>query len=819
MGSPLIHRLPRELRHNLGRYLGIFLLIAVSIGFVSGFLVAASSIERMIGEMPERYNIEDGQFTTAFAASEEALEAVEQLGLEVEPNFSRDESLHWTLPADAEDGAASAGTVRVFENRTTFDQAAYAAGRAPETPREIALDRVFCANQGIKVGDSVEVGGVTFSVSGICTLGDYSALFEDNGDFVFNGLTFTVGQVTPQAFDGMDGAPTYTYAYFTDRSLTDAQQADLLEDIAQALSDNGAVALSLMASSSNNAISYAGDDVQGDQLMWKVMLVLLIVIMAFVFVVLTGANIEAESAIIGTLLASGYRKRELVAHYLALPVLVGVAACAVGNIAGYGWLSAPMRDLYYNSYSLPPYEAHFNLEVFLLTTVVPFVLLIGITLLGLLKKMRCTPLEFLRHETTRRSRRRGVALPERLPFASRFRLRVFLCSLPNFITLFCGIAFASLLLVFGFCLLPVIENYATNLQSDLVAEHQYILKTPVEIDVTEQEREAQAAAEQLATTAPEQLEEMDPPQLMELTEKAAQAKLGGDVVANTLKNSESAVAQAEKFAATTLETRRALGENNEAVTVYGIDEDSAYWKDVDVSDGRIVAGRGLVEKCGITLGEAVTFEAPLEDETYELVVSGETGSASNTNLYMSLQQFRRIFDTDAAFFNGYVSDEPLALDDLYVVSELTPQEMQKIVDQMQNSMGSMTYLLTTLAAIVYVVLMYLLTKTVIDRNARAISYLKVFGYRSAEINRLYLRSITDAVVVSVVASLPIVVALITLLVKVVFMEYSGNFEVVVPPVQLAMTVAIGIVCYAVVAFAHVARIKRVPLALALKTQE
>ena len=43
---------------------------------------------------------------------------------------------------------------------------------------------------------------------------------------------------------------------------------------------------------------------------------------AFVFVVLTNATIEQESAIIGTLLASGYRRSEIVLHYLALPAIV-----------------------------------------------------------------------------------------------------------------------------------------------------------------------------------------------------------------------------------------------------------------------------------------------------------------------------------------------------------------------------------------------------------------------------------------------------------------------------------------------------------------
>ena len=185
---------------------------------------------------------------------------------------------------------------------------------------------------------------------------------------------------------------------------------------------------------------------------------MIIAIMAFVFVVLTSGTIEEESAIIGTLLASGYRRRELVAHYLAMPAAVGIAAAVVGNVAGYTLMSEPMRNLYYGSYSLPPYYATWSWSVFAQTTVLPVATLVIITLLGLLRKMGHTPLEFLRHETSKGGVKRGFALPERLSFITRFRMRVFLRNLGNFATLFVGIGFASMLLLFSLAILPTMTH-------------------------------------------------------------------------------------------------------------------------------------------------------------------------------------------------------------------------------------------------------------------------------------------------------------------------------------------------------------------------
>ena len=75
--TPLARRLPRELRHNIGKYLGIFLLMCGSIALTSGFLLAAHSIGCLIDNMRNEYTIEDGRVTTSFEATDAQLEAAE----------------------------------------------------------------------------------------------------------------------------------------------------------------------------------------------------------------------------------------------------------------------------------------------------------------------------------------------------------------------------------------------------------------------------------------------------------------------------------------------------------------------------------------------------------------------------------------------------------------------------------------------------------------------------------------------------------------------------------------------------------------------
>lgn len=703
-----------------------------------------------------------------------------------------------------------------------------------------------------------------------------------------NTLSFGVAEVSSEGFKALENTgfqPSYIYSYrFNDRDLSVADRVDIEKDMVSALSDAHANVTDLTDVDSNQGIGYAKDDVSGDSAMWTTLLYIIIVIMAFVFVVLTSGTIEEESAIIGTLLASGYRRRELVAHYLALPCIVGIAAAAVGNVVGFTLMSEPMRNLYYGSYSLPPYYATWSWGVFFQTTVVPVAVLVLVTLVGLLRKMGHTPLQFLRHETIKGGVKRGFALPERLSFTARFRLRVFLRNLGNFATLFVGIGFASLLLLFSLAILPTMSHYAENLHNTVVAQHQYSLKAPLELEGTSDEREAWKAADTLqgvegarlsalenaADDAQEKAdalkvaaETLQVEPTLEAMQKAQDAKnafaksqdalnseLDGvaadlgttrdDVVdmidkvsdlnlddenahpVNTVGNGAGAIAQAEKFAVYTLQYDRGEGNGEETIAVYGVQEGSRYWTDMDLGSGKAVFGGGLVDKFGFKQGDAIDLYDKYEDKTHTLTFTGDEGTwgtKSTMNIYMSLDDFNAMFGNDAAYFNGYVSDEPLTLDSRYVASDLTPSDMDAIGEQFTGMMDDMIGMLVGMSVFIFLVFMYLLTKSVIDHSARSISYMKVFGYRDREVSKLYVRSITWCVAASLIVCQPLIIASLTAIFKAMLLSYSGNIEIYVPLACILEVIATGFATYLVVALLHVRHIKKVPLALALKNAE
>ena len=130
------------------------------------------------------------------------------------------------------------------------------------------------------------------------------------------------------------------------------------------LSDHGTV-VNMIPEFTNQAIVFTGDA------------------LAFIVAVTTSNTITKESMVIGTLRASGYKKKELIRHYLAMPVLVMLLAAIIGNILGYTYFKDVFAGMYYNSYSLPTFETRWNADAFLQTTLVPLVILVLINYLML----------------------------------------------------------------------------------------------------------------------------------------------------------------------------------------------------------------------------------------------------------------------------------------------------------------------------------------------------------------------------------------------------------------------------------------------------
>lgn len=760
MRNPLNKRFLRELKGELAKYIVIFVFMTAVIGLISGFLIADGSMYDTYNKSFEKYNIEDGNFELYSKAEESVIDKLEKENVTIYENFYKEENVvrHNNIKNDED----SQSTLRFYVNREEVDKVDLMEGSLPEDINEIAIDRMYAENNDIKVQDTLTVGSRILKVTGLVALSDYSSLFSDNSDTMFDSLKFGVGVVSQKCFDAYDDTHIhYVYSWLYDNKPEDDKEAKLMaDDFVKTISAN-AILVNYIPQYINQAIHFTGDDIGSDRSMMIVLLYVLIVIMAFVFAVTTNNTIVKEANVIGTLRASGYTRGELLRHYILLPIIVTIFGALVGNILGYTVFKDIFVATYYGSYSLPTYHTLWNADAFLLTTVVPVIIMLVINIVIICCRLKLSPLKFLRRDLSGKQKKKAMRLPA-FRFFNRFRLRIIIQNMPNYITLFIGILFANVLLLFGIMLGPMLTHYQNEITDKLIAKHQYVLKTLVDVDDN----------------------------------------------------------AAEKYCVKTLATIEGRLKS-EDVLVYGVKDNSIY-ADINTAslkDNEVYITNGYADKFRIKKGDKITLKEKYDDNEYEFTVKDMYDYPSSFAIFMSDAAFKNVFDKSEDYYSGYFSDNILDIDEKYVATQITLDDLTKVSRQLDRSMGETFNLVKIFAVVLFAVLMFLLTKLIVEKNTTSISMVKILGYSNREISRLYVTSTTIVVVLSVALSIGLSVIIMNYLFRVFMEEMSGWISCYYAPHIFPVMFILNITVYAVISFFMMAKIKKIPMDEALKIVE
>lgn len=785
--NPLIKRIPKELIGDWKKYLIVFAFLVLTIGFVSGMYVANESMMKAADESVTKYEREDGHFEWSEKADSDLIKDVESgeqvdmsaiTGKEEEDasdvpviiyeNFFRNEK------EDNNNDGKNDGTVRVFAKTDNINLACVLDGRLPENENEIAVDRMHADNVDMKVGDTIRVGGEKFEVVGLIAYVNYSTLHEKTTDLIFDAIKFDVAMVTDEGFDRLGESIHYAYAWkYKDAPADEKEEKALSDDFRKVLAAqtmlHGNELKDYVPSYGNPAINFATDDMGSDMSMGGVILDILIIIIAFIFGVTISNTISKESSTIGTLRASGYTRGELVRHYLSMPVIVTFLAAIVGNILGYTVFKNVVVGMYYNSYSLPTYETVWNPDAFVKTTVVPIILMFVVNLIVIVRMLRHTPLQFLRHDLKKSKRKKAIRLPH-WKFMSRFRVRIMFQNISNYLILFVGICFIMVMLAMAVGMPDTLTYYQKHASNLMFTKYQYVLKTYQNAD--------------------------------------------GSIVTTDNKD-------AENFAMKSLVKRSdAL---DEEISTYGVVDDSQYIKISDLESlekNEVYISNSYADKYGIVIGDTIKLEEKYTDDTYNFKVCGIYDKCQSIAVFMPIDQYREVFDLDDDAFSGFFSDAKITdIDSNMIASTITKRDITKMCDQLDLSMGSYMQYFQVLCILLSMAMIYLLTKLIIEKNENAISMTKILGYENHEIASLYLLSTTIVMLIIDVLTVAVGVWVMNFAWKEILMTYSGWFSFHMETISYVKMFAFVLIGYVIVMILDFQRIKKIPMDQALKNVE
>lgn len=817
----LYKRVFRDLKSHFLRNSALFILLTIMISVTSGFLIVSESTAARNNQLMTSGQVEDGQVYLAAPMSESIEHSISKNDITIEKMNRIDAK----LPHNK--------ILRLYGNRDNINLPIISNGRLAKKSNEVALSANYIENNHLRLGDEIRVPGDyfvdlkerTLKIVGVYVSPDYNSPFQKNSDFMFDNINFGIGLVSKDlAYKFNPGKTVFQVSYrFKDAELrpvnnvkigvkktpiskANQQKKKKIEnDFLARVSSDGTL-LGLLRAEDNKSINYMMDDMGGDRPMMMVLGALMVILIAFLFAVASSNKIVEDSEIIGTLLATGYRKSEILKQYMATPVIVTLAAALCGNILGYTLLVKPYSTVYYRSFNLPAFKALFNSQALLLTTVVPIIIMLFINYAYLVKSLKYSPLDFLRHSISKKKYRK-IQPFKSAGFKTRFRVRVLINSIGDYIIMAIGIFTISLLLFYAFSASPTFDKFSKASSAGLVSKYQYILKLPVSLDTSGSDSGATSVS---------------------VIDSHSNIDSGSSISSHSNTDLESNNAsdsgikqQAEKFTISSGSVYMRIRKSNEEISTMGISDNSLYFKNLNLSksDNNVVISDGLAKKAEKDVGDYIKIKNEITGKTREYKISAIYKYEPALTAFFPREQLNKIIGKDNGYFNGYLSNQKLNIDEKFLVNTVDKETVSDAGKTLKNIVGPMLDVFTYASLTFFFVFIFILTKIIINKNRLSIAYLKIFGYTRREISLIYIMPTTVVLILTFILSWPLQKKLLGYISFVAFSKFAGYFELAISSTLFFKAFGYALLIYMLVCIGQVYNISKINYGEVLKNRE
>ena len=773
MNSVLNKRILRDLKSNVGRYLALMLMIILGIYLVVSIVGSSELVLIGTEEAKSKNMVEDGQFSVFIPLTDSELDKLSDKGTVIERMFSFD--------ADSSSGSV----LRVFKTREKVDLITLDEGRLPNAENtgnhEAVIEKNHASVNNIKIGDTLSVSGVNVKIVGIGSVPDYDAALKTFASPAVDSEKFGVIFVSADTYEYIrsisDKTESYTYAFRLGEESADNLKEKIkaldfdyekvedeyfretigealdkkkeFNDAIEKLSDgtekvkngaekmkNGLAAFGMddgglydgtvelddgmkefkteteklidevfevkldnltefVKADENIRIAAAAGDVIMDKRVGLVAGIIVLILFAYVISVFIVHQIEGEQSVIGALYSMGVKKNDLLRHYVMLPTIISFLAGGIGCILAFTPIGiSMMAQSTYDYFSIPEFDMVHPAYLILYGLVLPPVISLIVNLITINGKLNRTALSLLRNEQ-KNGKLKAYNLKIK-SFTKLFAVRQLLRESRSAIIILIGMLITLMVIVLGINTYVLCSNVRDDNVRDTKYNYMYVLKYPME-------------------TPPDKAE------------------------ASYLK---SLSIDCEGY--------------NQDVSVIGIDGTSRYF-DANPEKGKnkAVINTSLVQRYGYKVGDKITLEDKTMDLNYTFTITGISDYSVGFTVFMDIDSMRELFGEDEDYINVLYSDEKLDIEEGRLYSVTTKEDIEHSSAVFLDIMMSLTVTLISAGIVICCVVMYLMMAVMIDRSAMGIALIKIFGYRSNEVRKLYLNGNTAIVAIGGIITIPL----------------------------------------------------------------
>ncbi|MCH5349050.1 MAG: ABC transporter permease [Oscillospiraceae bacterium] len=836
-------RAVRDLKANFMRYLALGLLIIMGMYLVVSMTAAAELIITGTEKSSREHNAEDGQFSVFLPLTNEEEKLLADNGIFLEKMFSLDYSLS--------DGSF----LRVFKNRREIDLIALDDGRLAENQCEIVIEKRYAEEHDLNTGNKITFGGKEFEVVGIGSVPDYDAPYRELSDSAVDSVGFGLAFVTEEAYSELlsenksQRSENLVYAYRLNGNTSHSDLKELLngfeisadevedeffqeywkrtggkkDDIidginelnkgAETLSDGlkelsesaeaipmlpdefksgisdsaeGAKSLSdgtselkeqtneiiekyfdiklskltmLLKAEDNMRIGAAADDQVINKVCGLLAGVIVMALFTYVISVFVIHGIDKESSIIGALYALGVKRRDLIFHYLMIPVAVTFVSGLIGAALGLSEfaIQSNVADCY-EYFSIPEMEPVYPIYLIIYSVLMPPVVAAIVNYFVIKKRLSKTALSLIRNE--QKSRRINSVDLGKMKFIPRFQIRQMLKELRTGFTVFFGMFFSMLVLMLCIDVYVMCNNIKSGAERDTKFNYMYVYKYPEE-------------------TVPE--------------------------------GSSEAFVKSLK--------RENLGYNLE-VTILGITADNPYFSArPEKGENKVVVSSATAQKFALKIGDDLILKDEDADRSYVFTVTDIAVYSPALYVFMDIDSMRSLFGESEDYFNAVFSDRELDIPSGRLSASVKRSDIVHSLSIFVDMMMPMIITLSAASVLIFCVVMYLMIGVMIDRSAFGISLIKIFGFRTKEIRRLYLDGNLFTIAIGALISIPLSKKAIDMIYPFMVSNVACGMELEFTPQIYIGVFAAVIILYLIIDQVLVRKIQKIVPAEVLKNRE
>lgn len=721
----LNRRYRRNLRHSLSFYISATLLTSLGVLFLISMYSGFYAIDMGFAGIMKSENVEDAQFTTLLPIDGDGL-------LDLEEKFHVDmEKIQYV------DIRETDYTVRVFAETQKINTVAVLEGNDISSDNEILLNRDFAVANGFAPGESFFIDGIEYLIAGIAVRPDYLYAQKDSTDFYLDDAAF--GQVTMSrgAFDKLENTQSYYAVVYSDDNSV-AFRKNLFDMY---------YSISYLPSDSNNRIDLCRDVGKQYGIIVGMIIPVIFGMISVIVAVVLGRKIKKEQKQIGTLVAFGYRKSEMVRHYSIYALIPGVIGSVTGIILSV-FLTRPLVLLIAADFETINFDIRLHLPALIMALLIPSALYLLASLVAVRKLLRKNVILLLAGNAEGKKSKIRFLAGRKISFHHKFRLRNILENKSRTFVVIMGMFVGGFLCAFGFIMVDSC-NYLIDEGLDAAGryEYQYVLNT---IEVKD--------------------------------------LIGGEPMLSALFEAKG---------------------KNDLFTLRGLVEDPKNLElstksGEDIEYGKYYMTSNAAALYGVDAGDTFTFVNMLTTEEYTVTIEDIINDNTQCVLYTSSSEAARLLSLPAGSYNIILSDKELDIDDSMIAVERTKTDIKEQLEFGIELMMKMIYIFIILGVVLCMISVYLTVNMLIEENRHNISMLKVLGYKNREINRLVLSVNHILVPISFVMYIFAAMQLTGLM----FRSFISAFNIYIEPVITITSILICLFILVTSYFAALAMLKR-----------